>query len=70
MIRRPKGYKCYDTNCNLSLFQMNVRNVFLQGDLEEEVFMDIPPGLNAPKETGLVCRLKKSIYGLKQSPRV
>jgi Reverse transcriptase (RNA-dependent DNA polymerase) len=43
---------------------------FLQGDLEEEeVFMNIPPGLVAPSKNGLVCRLRKAIYGLKQSPR-
>jgi Reverse transcriptase (RNA-dependent DNA polymerase) len=56
------------TNCNWPLFQMDVRNTFLQGDLEE-VFMGIPPGLVESSDSGLVCRLKKAIYGLKQSPR-
>jgi Reverse transcriptase (RNA-dependent DNA polymerase) len=51
------------------LFQMDVKNVFLQGDLEEEVYMEIPPGLHVQQGNKMVCHLKKAIYGLKQSPR-
>jgi Reverse transcriptase (RNA-dependent DNA polymerase) len=49
---------------------MNVKNIFLQGTLEEEVYVTIPPGHRIEMDSNLVCRLKKSIYGLKQSPRV
>ena len=47
-----------------------MKNAFLNGDLEEEVFMDLPPGFEEKlKKKKKVCKLKKSFYGLKQSPR-
>ena len=51
------------------LFQLNVKNVFLYGDLKEKVYMKQPPEYIA-QEKNIVCRLGKVIYGLKQSPRV
>ena len=56
--------------CSWSLFQLDIKNVFLHGDLAEEVYMEQPPGFVAQGESGLVCRLRRSLYGLKQSPRV
>ena len=55
-------------NLDWPLHQLNVKNAFLHGDLEEEVYMDIPPGYGTSFETKIVCKLERVLYGLKQSP--
>nr|CAD40121.3 OSJNBa0061C06.5 [Oryza sativa Japonica Group] len=51
------------------LEQMDVKTAFLHGELEEDIYMEQPEGFVVPGKENLVCRLKKSLYGLKQSPR-
>eukprot|EP00253_Pinus_taeda_P002436 PITA_02436 len=57
-IAAARGWEVHD---------MDVKNAFLHGDLEEEIYMEQPPGYM--HNSSLVCKLKKSLYGLKQAPR-
>ena len=56
-------------NFHWDLQQFDVKNAFLHGDLEKEIFMEIPPSFGGALGTNKVCILKKALYGLKQSPR-
>jgi hypothetical protein len=55
---------------NLEVEQMDVKTIFLHGDLEEEIYMKEPKGFIVKGKKEMVCNLKKSLYGLKQSPRM
>jgi hypothetical protein len=52
---------------DLELIQLDIKGAFLYGDLKEEIYMRQPPGFASDNK---VCKLKKSIYGLKQAGRV
>ena len=56
-------------NLDWPLHQFDIKNAFLNGELEEEVFMTLPPRFCKEEEETRVCKLKKSLYGLKKSLR-
>ena len=54
---------------NLEVYQMDVKITFLNGGLEEEIYMEQPEGFFALGQEKKVCKLVKSLYGLKQAPK-
>ena len=65
-IRMLLAYACYK---KIKLFQMDVKSAFLNGLLEEEVYVKQPPGFEHEQFPDYAYKLKKALYGLKQAPR-
>ena len=56
--------------CDWDIHQMDVKTAFLQGDLEDEIYMEQPEGFVNEERTDFVWKLKKNIYGLEQAVKV
>lgn len=54
---------------DMQLEHIDVKTAFLHGDLEETILMQQPCDFEVQSKENWVCRLKKSLYGLKQSPK-
>jgi hypothetical protein len=62
-------FLAYAANQNFKVYQMDVKSAFLNGEIEQVVYVKQPPGFVDPKYPNHVCRLNKALYGLKQAPR-
>ena len=60
----------FATYSNMKLYQMDVKNGFLNGKIQEEVYVEQPPGFESKTLPQLVFKLNKALYGLKQAPSV
>ncbi|KAK9035730.1 hypothetical protein V6N11_077761 [Hibiscus sabdariffa] len=65
-IRMLLAFACHH---EFKLFQMDVKSAFLNGFINEEVYVEQPPGFEDPKFSNHVFKLSKALYGLKQAPR-
>ncbi|CAH9083075.1 unnamed protein product [Cuscuta europaea] len=68
-IEAIRLFLAYAAHKNFTVFQMDVKTAFLNGVLEEEVYVAQPEGFVDPKYPDHVYKLKKALYGLKQAPR-
>jgi hypothetical protein len=59
----------FATSNRFKLYQMDVKSAFLNGAMQEEVYVRQPPGFESLKYPDRVCKFSKALYELKQAPR-
>ena len=68
-IEEIRIFLAFVAHSNFKVYQMDVKSVFLNGELEEEVYVEQPSGFEDSEFSDFVYFLFKSLYGLKQAPR-
>nr|GEZ76027.1 retrovirus-related Pol polyprotein from transposon TNT 1-94 [Tanacetum cinerariifolium] len=61
-------FLAFAAHMNMVVYQMDMKTVFLNGNLREEVYVSQPDGFLDPDNPNHVYKLKKALYGLKQAP--
>ncbi|GKA59827.1 retrovirus-related pol polyprotein from transposon TNT 1-94 [Tanacetum coccineum] len=72
LVARIEAIRIFIANAvskNMTIYQMDVKTTFLNGELKEEVYVSQPEGFVDPDHPTHVYRLKKALYGLKQAPQ-
>ncbi|PKI36625.1 hypothetical protein CRG98_042978 [Punica granatum] len=69
LVDPPEGVKPIGSYYDYEIWQMDVKIAFLNGRLLEDVYMTQPEGFVDPQSAGKICKLQRSIYGLKQASR-
>ena len=69
ILEAIRMFLSYASHKKFNVYEMDVMLAFINGDLEEEVYMEQPEGFQLTDNSDHVCKLKKALYGLKQAPR-
>ena len=68
-LEEIRMFLAFASHNKLKVYQMDVKSTFLNGYLEDEVYIEKPDGFQLSNKGDYICKLKKALYGLKQAPR-